>query len=110
MLLEGRTAVVTGIGPGIGRAVALALAREGADVALGARTEATLKEVANEVEALGRRAVWHPTNIADAESCAGLAAAAKDAFGKIDVVVQNAFAHGPFEGAVDGAPDEWRKV
>ena len=110
MLLEGRAAVVTGIGPGIGRAVALTLAREGADVALGARTEQTLKEVANEVEALGRRAVWHQTNIADAEACQGLAAAANDAFGKIDVVVQNAFMHGPFGGAIDSDPDDWRKV
>ncbi len=110
MLLEGRAAVVTGIGPGIGRAVALALAREGADVALGARTEATLKEVANEVEALGRRAVWHPTNIADNEACQDLAKAANDAFGKIDILVQNAFMHGPFGGAIDSVPDDWRKV
>ena len=110
MLLEGRAAVVTGIGPGIGRAVALALAREGADVALGARTESNLKEVANEVEALGRKAVWHPTNIANNDDCLALTAAAKDAFGKIDVVVQNAFMHGPFAGAMETDPEDWRKV
>ncbi len=110
MLLEGHAAVVTGIGPGIGRSVALTLAREGADVALGARTEQTLKEVANEIEALGRRAVWHATNIADNEQCLGLAKTAVDAFGKIDVVVQNAFMHGPFGGAVDSDPEDWRKV
>jgi NAD(P)-dependent dehydrogenase (short-subunit alcohol dehydrogenase family) len=109
-LLDGKAAVVTGIGPGIGRATALALAEQGADIALGARTEATLKEVANEIEALGRRAVWHPTNIADNEQCLGLAKTAVDAFGKIDVVVQNAFMHGPFGGAVDSDPEDWRKV
>ena len=109
-LLEGKAAVVTGIGPGIGRAVTLALAREGADVALGARTETTLKEVANEVQALGRRAVWFPTNIADNDQCLGLAKTAVDDFGKIDVLVQNAFMHGPFGGAVDSDPDDWRKV
>ena len=110
MLLEGRAAVVTGIGPGIGRAVALALAREGADVALGARTESNLKEVANEVEALGRKAVWHPTNIANNDDCLALTSAAKDAFGKIDIVVQNAFMHGPFAGAMETDPEDWRRV
>ncbi|MEX2394609.1 MAG: SDR family oxidoreductase [Actinomycetota bacterium] len=109
-LLEGKAAVVTGIGPGIGRATALALAEQGADVALGARTEATLKEVANEIEATGRRAVFFPTNIADNEQCLGLAKTAVDAFGRIDIVVQNAFMHGPFGGAVDSDPEDWRKV
>ena len=110
MLLEGRTAVVTGVGPGIGRAVALALSEQGANVALGARTESALKELANEIEATGRRAVWSPTNIADADQCASLAQTAADAFGRIDVLVQNAFMHGPFGGAVDSDPDDWRKV
>jgi NAD(P)-dependent dehydrogenase (short-subunit alcohol dehydrogenase family) len=110
VLLEGRSAVVTGVGPGIGRAVALALAQQGADVALGARTEKALETVAEEIEALGRRAVYAPTNIADAEACATLAQTAADAFGKIDVLVQNAFMHGPFGGAVASDPDDWRKV
>jgi NAD(P)-dependent dehydrogenase (short-subunit alcohol dehydrogenase family) len=109
-LLEGKAAVVTGIGPGIGRAAALALAEQGADIALGARTETTLKEVANEIESLGRRAVWFPTNIADNDACLSLARTAVDAFGTIDVVVQNAFMHGPFGGAVDSDPEDWRKV
>src|SRR5712691_4421085 len=73
MLLEGRAAVVAGVGPGIGREAALALAREGADVALGARTEDRLREVAAEIEARGRKAVWAPTNIAKEDDCAALA-------------------------------------
>ncbi len=109
-LLAGKSAVVTGIGPGIGRAAALRLAENGADIALGARTEQTLKEVANEIEALGRRAVWYPTNIADNDACLGLAQTAVDAFGKIDVLVQNAFMHGPFGGAIGSDPEDWRKV
>jgi NAD(P)-dependent dehydrogenase (short-subunit alcohol dehydrogenase family) len=109
-LLEGKAAVITGIGPGIGRATALAFAKQGADIALGARTEENLKEVANEVEALGRRAVWYPTNIADNDQCLALARTAVDAFGKIDILVQNAFMHGPFAGAIDTDPDDWRKV
>jgi NAD(P)-dependent dehydrogenase (short-subunit alcohol dehydrogenase family) len=109
-LLEGRTAVVTGVGPGIGRAVAVALSEQGANVALGARTESTLKELANEIEATGRRAVWSPTNIADADQCAALAQATAEAFGRIDIVVQNAFMHGPFAGAHDTDPEDWRRV
>ena len=108
-LLDGKSAVVTGVGPGIGRAVSLALAEQGASVALGARTESALKEVANEIEATGGRAVFSPTNIADAEQCATLAKTAVDAFGKIDIVVQNAFMHGPFAGAVDTDPEDWRQ-
>ena len=109
-LLDGRSAVVTGVGPGIGRSVALALASHGANVALGARTESALKEVANEIESSGGRAVFSPTNIADADQCATLAKIAADAFGGIDIVVQNAFMHGPFAGAVDTDPEDWRKV
>ena len=74
MLLEGKVGVVSGVGPGLGKQVALAFAREGADVALGARTEATLKETAAEVEALGRRAVSVPTDVTDPEQVyAGIA-------------------------------------
>ncbi len=109
-LLEGRVAVVTGIGPGIGRAAAIRLAEEGADIALGARTEETLQTVAKEVEATGRRAVWHATNIADNDACLALAKTAVGAFGKIDVLVQNAFMHGPFAGAVETDPEDWRRV
>jgi NAD(P)-dependent dehydrogenase (short-subunit alcohol dehydrogenase family) len=109
-LLDGKVAVITGIGPGIGRSTALAFAGHGADIALGARTEESLKEVANEVEALGRRAVWYPTNIADNDACLALAKTAVDAFGSIDILVQNAFMHGPFAGAIDTDPEDWRKV
>lgn len=63
VLLEDRVGIVSGVGPGIGREVVLALAREGANVVLGARTEDRLREVANEVEALGRKAVWLATDI-----------------------------------------------
>ena len=54
MLLEGKVAIVSGIGPGMGRDITLALAREGADIAMGARREKGLVKVAAEVEALGR--------------------------------------------------------
>lgn len=109
MLLEGRVAIITGIGPGIGRATALALAKEGADVALGARGEDSLKEVADAIESLGRRAVWASTNIADANACAPLVTRAKETFGRIDILVQNAFMHPPFDTIETTDPESWRK-
>jgi NAD(P)-dependent dehydrogenase (short-subunit alcohol dehydrogenase family) len=112
MLVAGKVALVSGIGPGLGRSIALALAREGADVALGARREETLRSVAAEVEALGRRAVWRSTDVAKPADCEALAERAAHAFGGIDIVVNGAayfgrglpLASGDFEslrGALD---------
>ncbi len=94
MLLEGRSSVISGVGPGLGRSVALALAREGADVALGARSAGVLRGVAAEVEALGRRALWRPTDVAKPEQCERLVADAVSAFGGVDVVVNGAASFG----------------
>ena len=88
--LTGRTALVTGASRGIGRAIAVGLARAGADVALSARDEALLREVQGEVEALGRRAVVLPADVTDPEACARLAADAIAALGVLDVLVNNA--------------------
>jgi len=65
-LLAGTVVVVSGVGPGLGRSIALQSARAGADLVLAARTASRLDEVAKEVTALGRRAVTIPTDIADA--------------------------------------------
>ena len=88
--LTGRTALVTGASRGIGRALAVGLARAGADVALSARDEALLREVAGEVEALGRRAAVLPADVTDAEACVRLAGQAVEALGQVDVLVNNA--------------------
>lgn len=109
-LLEGKVAIVTGIGPGIGRATALALAREGAAVGLGARTEARLVELAQEIEDTGGRATYASTNIADADDCRKLAEATVEAFGKVDVLVQNAFMHPNFAHVADADPEDWRRA
>src|SRR3989442_5528159 len=93
MLLENKVAIVSGIGPGVGQAVALAFAREGADVVLGARTEARLAELAAEIEASGRRVAYRPTDIRKEEGCLALAETAIEAFGAVDVLVTNAFWH-----------------
>ena len=87
--VTGRVAVVTGAGRGIGAATAAALAQAGADVLISARTEDQLALVAREVEDAGRRAVVVPADLSDPGAAAGLAAAAVDAFGRLDIVVNN---------------------
>jgi NAD(P)-dependent dehydrogenase (short-subunit alcohol dehydrogenase family) len=105
-LLAGRVAVVSGIGPGMGRDVALALAREGADLVLAARTAARLGEVAAQVRAAGRRALEVPTDIADAGACARLAERARAELGRIDVLVNNAFDMGPMKPLADASAED----
>jgi 7-alpha-hydroxysteroid dehydrogenase len=87
--LDGRVAVVTGAGRGIGAGSALALAEAGADVVLSSRTEAQLKEVAEEIEGIGRRALVVPADLSDLDAVAGLARRAYDELGRLDVVVNN---------------------
>lgn len=84
-----RVAVVTGAGRGIGAATAVALAQAGADVVISSRTEAQLAEVAGQVEAVGRKAVVVPADLHDLDAVAGLPQAARDAFGRLDIVVNN---------------------
>jgi len=110
MLLHDRVAIVSGIGPGMGRDIALAFAREGADVVLAARRTAMLDEVAVEVSKLGRRALSVPTDIADAAQCRRLADAAHAELGRIDVLVNNAFLGGRYDLIEDANLDDWRKV
>jgi 7-alpha-hydroxysteroid dehydrogenase len=87
--LTDRVAVVTGAGRGIGAATAVGLAEAGADVVISARTEEQLREVAGRIEAAGRRAVVVTADLNDLDAVAGLASAAQDAFGRLDIVVNN---------------------
>lgn len=88
-LLTDQVAIVTGAGRGIGAATAVALAEAGADVVLAARTESQLREVATRVEATGRRAHVVTADLSDLDAVAALAPAAIEAFGRLDVVVDN---------------------
>ncbi len=110
MLLTDRVAIVSGIGPGMGREIALALAREGADVVLAARTQSALDEVAEAVRANGRRALTVPTDIARADDCQRLADAAQAEFGRIDVLVNNAFLSNPVGPFATADLADWRKI
>ncbi|MHB1296289.1 MAG: SDR family oxidoreductase [Anaerolineae bacterium] len=90
--LAGKVAVVTGAGKGIGRASALALAREGAHVVVASRTRADLESLAAEVEALdsGARALVVPADVSKEEDVERLAQEAFAAFGQVDILVNNA--------------------
>jgi NAD(P)-dependent dehydrogenase (short-subunit alcohol dehydrogenase family) len=110
MLLEGKTAIVSGIGPGMGRDISLALAREGADLALGSRKGELLEPVAAEIEALGRRVIWRKTDIGDADACAALAQAAHDELGSVDVLVNNAFFNGVMKRFDESDLADWHQA
>ena len=110
MLMEDRVVVVSGIGPGMGRDISLACARAGANIVLGARTEERLTEVAAEVEALGRKAVWSRCDITSAQECDRLAATAMEAFGRIDALVNNAFVQPPLERIETADADTWQQA
>ncbi|RVX47877.1 2-deoxy-D-gluconate 3-dehydrogenase [Nonomuraea polychroma] len=88
--LSGKQALVTGASKGIGRAIALAYAEAGADVALVSRSAESLAEVGKEIEALGRRAVVIPADLTDRDAAAGAVAAAVDGLGHLDILVNNA--------------------
>jgi NAD(P)-dependent dehydrogenase (short-subunit alcohol dehydrogenase family) len=107
-LLAGTVVVVSGVGPGLGRSIALRSAQAGADVVLAARTASRLDEVAKEVTALGRRGVAVPADITDDESAAHLVRAALAAFGRVDTLVHNAFAIPPLTSLADASLDAIR--
>ena len=88
--LEGRGAVVTGAGRGIGAAIAKALCKAGANVVLSARSEAEIDELAAELRAAGHRATALRCDVADPDSVAGLAGAAIAALDTVDILVNNA--------------------
>ena len=87
--VTGRVAVVTGAGRGLGAAAAVALAEAGADVVISARSAVQLAKVAAQVETAGSRALVVPADLSDLDAAAGLAGAAVEEFGRLDIVVNN---------------------
>jgi NAD(P)-dependent dehydrogenase (short-subunit alcohol dehydrogenase family) len=114
-LLEGKVAIVSGIGPGMGRDISLLFAEHGADLVLGARGVEKCEAVAEEVRALGGKAEPVALDITDRASCDAAVAAAVRAFGGVDVLVNNAFQDGnrkTFERTLAKDPDlaSWRQT
>jgi len=106
--LTGRATIITGADSGIGRAVAIAFAREGADVLISYLSEhEDARETARWVEEAGRRAVLVSGDLADAAHCREVVAKAVEAFGRVDVLVNNAaFQMAEGRDRVEDIPDE----
>jgi NAD(P)-dependent dehydrogenase (short-subunit alcohol dehydrogenase family) len=107
--MEGRVAVITGGGTGIGRASALVLAERGADIILAGRRREPLASTASEIEALGRRALAVPTDVTDADQCRALVDTAVAEFGRLDVLMNNA-GGGETKSLMKWTDEEWHQV
>jgi NAD(P)-dependent dehydrogenase (short-subunit alcohol dehydrogenase family) len=106
--LSGKAAVITGADSGIGRAVAIAFAREGADVLISYLSEhEDARETARLVEEAGRKAVLVPGDISGLPQCEAIVAKAVEAFGRIDVLVNNAAHQKTFESIEEIPDEEW---
>ena len=109
--LKDRAAIITGADSGIGRAVALAFAREGADVLISYLSEdEDAKETARLVESAGRKAVLMPGDISQEAHCQKIIQTALDEFGKLDILVNNAAFQMPRETIMEVPSDEWDKT
>jgi NAD(P)-dependent dehydrogenase (short-subunit alcohol dehydrogenase family) len=107
--LTGKVAIVTGAGRGIGRAVAMGLAASGASVVLAARTAEQIQAAVDEIQAGGGKALAVPTDLTDTAQIERLAAETVSAFGRIDILVNNA-ARSFLRGLMDLREDGWDKV
>jgi NAD(P)-dependent dehydrogenase (short-subunit alcohol dehydrogenase family) len=110
MLLANKVALITGSGRGIGRAMALLFAREGAAVFLTARTEKELANTASEIEKARGKAKYDTADLAIAGDCEKIFAAARAAFGRVDILVNNAGHYGPVVPVEEYPLDEFDKV
>jgi NAD(P)-dependent dehydrogenase (short-subunit alcohol dehydrogenase family) len=110
MLLAGKVAVITGGGRGIGRAVALKFAGEGAAVVVAARTKSEIEAVAKEIGDARGRAAAVPADVAEEKNCEYLIRAAEAQFGRVDILVNNAGEYGPVKPIEEITPQEWDRV
>lgn len=110
MKLEGKVAIVTGGGYGIGKAIAIAFAREGADVVLAARSVSKMEETAAQIRGISRKALVCLTDVAVYEQIKQMVEAAVKEFGRVDILVNNSGIDGPTSPVVDLDPEQWREV
>jgi NAD(P)-dependent dehydrogenase (short-subunit alcohol dehydrogenase family) len=110
MLLAEKVAVITGGGRGIGRAIALKFAAQGAAVIVAARTKSEIEGVAQEVGKAGGRAAAVPADVAEEKDCERLIQEAVSQFGRVDILVNNAGEYGPVKPVEEITPAEWDRV
>jgi NAD(P)-dependent dehydrogenase (short-subunit alcohol dehydrogenase family) len=110
MALEGKVVMVTGASQGLGRALALAYAREGASLVINSRSEESIRPVAEEVEKAGAEVLAVPADVADSSDVERMVEAAAGRFGRIDALVNNAGLLGPRVEISEYPEDEWRRV
>jgi NAD(P)-dependent dehydrogenase (short-subunit alcohol dehydrogenase family) len=110
MFGEEKVAVVTGVGPDVGRSIALGFASHGVDVVLASRRRDRIDSVAGEIRELGRRSLAVPTDITQPAECDELIRAAVERFGGVDFLVQNAHHEGDWKAVADADVDSWRSI
>jgi NAD(P)-dependent dehydrogenase (short-subunit alcohol dehydrogenase family) len=108
--LRGKTAIVTGGGRGIGRAIARRFASEGAAVFVAARTAAQVQQVADEIVADGGRAAWEAGDVSSEADCARIVETAESKLGPVSILVNNAGDYGPVKPIEEITPAEWDRV
>jgi len=107
MKLAGKAAIITGAGRGIGRAITLAFAQEGADVLVASRTLSEVAKTTEEARALGRHALALKVDVSNRDEVERMVAQALEEFGKLDILVNNAGIYGAIGPLVDNDPEKW---
>ena len=107
MRLAGQTAIVTGSGRGIGRAIASRFALEGASVLVTARTDSEIRAVADEISKAGGKSTFVAADVSTEHGCNTIVRAAREQFGSIHILVNNAGIYGPVKALEEISPAAW---